>query len=246
MIFAQKEKTYDRRYSAKTPWKAKHKFFIRGEKKGDKEVVAEVFINDTYKVGEITSEPKIVFDIGGHIGSFTVALKSRFPDARVWIVEPHPRSLDLIKKNTAKLEGVNVIHGAVSYTMGARLADSDEATGGGYMTTEKRYKDADDDRYHLIGEAIPIYTVEDLLEIAGVDNVDLVKWDCEGGEVDAFTHMSDRAAGAFGDMVGEFHHPGGYKGFVELAQKRFPNHRFEGRPEEIEDGRHIGWFRGRR
>ena len=239
----KKEGTFDRRYKAKSPWKKSHRFSVRGEKEGDEEVISEVFIHDTYKVGEITTEPENVFDIGGHIGSFTVALKSRYPRARVWVVEPHPRSVDLIRKNVAGLDNVTVIHGAVSYERGARLADSEEATGGGYITTEEEYRAANDNRYHLLEETIPTYTVEELVERAGVDHIDLVKWDCEGGEIDAFRNMSDQTAAMFGDMVGEFHHPDGYNGFVALAESRFPNHQFEGRPEEIEDGRHIGWFR---
>lgn len=206
-------------------------------------MIEEVFIHDTYKIREIKEAPEIVFDIGGHIGSFTIALKSRFPKAKVWIVEPHPRSIDLIRKNTAALSDVTLIEGAISYSGGGRLADGKGTTGGGYITSAEEFEARDDSRYELLDTVIPSFTVEDVLERAGVDRVDLVKWDCEGGEIDAFANMSDEAAGAFGNMVGEFHHQEGYEGFAELARKRFPRHRFEGRPHEIEDRRKVGWFR---
>lgn len=232
---------------ARAPWGAEKAFAIRAEKEGDISVVNEVFECDTYKVAEMTTAPKIVFDIGGHIGTFTCALKSRFPDVRVWIIEPHPRSVELIRENVAEYgDAVTVIQGAVSYKRGDRLADGVRATGGGFMTTPDVFggKPEDNQReYRLLEEPVTTYTIEELLELAGVESVDLVKWDCEGGEIDAFENMTDAAAARLGDFVGEFHYAGGYNGFREIAERRFPDYRFEGRQHEIDDKRHIGWFR---
>lgn len=114
------------------------------------------------------------------------------------------------------------------------------------MTTRERYeREGNKELYALLGD-VPTYTVEDLFEIAGIESVDLVKWDCEGGEIDAFRNMPDEVAGRIGNMVGEYHIAGGYRAFEEVARARFPHHVFEGRSHEIRDGRSIGWFRGRK
>jgi FkbM family methyltransferase len=149
---------------------------------------------------------------------------------------------------------VTVIHGAVSYTRGALLADSTTATGGGFITTPAAYSAAVADKtamdnweYRDAGE-VPTFTLEELFEIAGVDGranvrADLVKFDCEGGEIDALRHMSRETAARIGDIVGEYHIDGGYTAFEAIARGCFPSHRFEGRQREIDDRRPIGWFR---
>lgn len=238
----------DTHYTAHTPWGAEKVFTVRTEKEGDVAVIEEVFESDTYRIGEMKTAPTTVFDIGGHIGTFTCTLKTRFPDVRVWIIEPHPRSVDLIRKNVEEYgDSVTVIHGAISYTHGNRLADGHVATGGGFILSEDRFLRKEPERtreqYHLLEEVVPTYTIEQLFEIAGIDSIDLTKWDCEGGEVDAFKNMTTESAERFRDMVGEYHGAGGFKSFEAMARNCFPDHTFETRKDDVPDNYPIGWFK---
>lgn len=233
-----------------TPWGARKTFAIRTERDGDAEVIGEVFVGDTYKIRERTAETRTVLDIGGHIGTFTCAIKSKFPDAQVLVIEPNPRNFELLQENIREYgDSVIAIQGAVSYAKGNVLTDGLGATGGGFITTQENFNAAAQGKtaadgfiYSIVGE-VQTYTIEELLDAAGFDTVDLVKWDCEGGEIDAFDNMTNDAAQRLGDFVGEYHHPAGYRGFIESAYRRFPTRTFEGRPNEIGDGRPIGWFR---
>lgn len=241
----------DRVINVSTQWGASIPVHIRAEKQGDEEVIGEVLRGDTYRIGSMTTAPVIAFDIGAHIGTFTLGLSARFPDAKIIAVEPHPRSFDLLRKNTEGNDNIHVINAAVSYERGNRLADGQTATGGGFMTTAEGWAArGEPSQYKLLDDEVRTVTFADLLDLAaglyGHDGrIDLVKWDCEGGEVDAFRNMSDEEAGAIGDMVGEFHIEGGFRAFEKVFDARFPDHTLEGRRHEIEDGRHIGWFSAR-
>ena len=45
--------------------------------------------------------PKVIFDLGGHIGVFTVWARSLFPSARLVTIEPNPDNFRLLKENVA-------------------------------------------------------------------------------------------------------------------------------------------------
>ena len=63
------------------------------------------------------------------------------------------------------------------------------------------------DRFYnrILDDKVELWTVERILKEFNLDAVDLAKWDCEGGEVEAFKSMSDDAASRFQFMVGEYH-----------------------------------------
>jgi FkbM family methyltransferase len=230
-------------------------FAIRSERaQGDWDVINEVYVHDTYKIAEITVEPRIVLDIGAHIGSFTVLLKQRFPNAIVHCYEPHPRSFELLCQNTADLANVRCFNEAIGYLDGdIVLTDTPLATGGGFLLRRGTLDELPEGgvringhEYTFIDAPITITSVETaLLRLGDIStgqeypHVDLAKWDCEGGEIDSFRHMSKEAARAFGRLVGEYHCPTQYAGFEFLARACFPKHTFESRDGHLD----IGWFR---
>ena len=55
----------------------------------------------------------------------------------------------------------------------------------------------------IVDDEVKLITVEELLK--DLPHIDLAKWDCEGGEVDAFKNMSYQEAAKFRFMVGEYH-----------------------------------------
>lgn len=240
-----------RSYPAK--WGGRRTFTLgRDEAEYDEAVIREVFVEDTYNVADITEAPSTVFDIGAHIGTFTVAIKTRFPDARVVAIEPHPRNVALLKENVKDFENVTVIQGAVGYRKGSLLAVGRNATGGSILVTPEEYAKWEPGRYDLLDEPICVYTIEELFALSGFDEVDLTKWDCEGGEIDCFDNMGMGTAQRFNDMVGEFHLSGaytvseGYEAFEGLAGWTFPHHEFFRRQNDDSNPGCMGWFQARR
>ena len=57
-----------------------------------------------------------------------------------------------------------------------------------------------------------------------IEYIDLLKLDCEGGEITMLNHMDSATAEKIGVIVGEYHVVGGADAFRPLFQSRFPHH----------------------
>ena len=178
----------------------------------DERVVFEVVACDNYHLREMAAHftPEVILDIGGHIGTFGVLAKSLWPDAKLIVVEPNPDNMHLYKKNAHlhKMKNVTFIQAAVSYNPDCTcLVNAPSSTGGALMRTRQEADQYIHHKYRfynrVIDDEVKLITVEDLVK--DVDHIDLAKWDCEGGEVDAFKNMTYEAALKFRFMVGEYH-----------------------------------------
>jgi len=233
--------------------------FIREDRsQGDIDVINEVLVGDTYRIGEMMEAPALVFDIGSHIGTFTLGVLWKFDlNIPVVCVEPHPVNHALLEMNLKQAPQAEVLRGALSYKKGDVIADGARATGGGIVMWREDY-----DRRRAMGqmsnypqrlEIGRTWTIRDLFERAthrfpetmrDMSKV-VMKWDCEGGEVDAFTNMSDEERDMIGNakMVGEYHMAGGWNAFHALLKTRWPSRKFETTNPPRPDSEHIGWWR---
>lgn len=178
----------------------------------DYAVIHEVVAMDTYHLEEMASYfyPKVILDVGGHIGCFGVFAKSLWPEAELIVVEPNPHNMLLYKKNAQlnKMKKVKFYHGAISYNPACTcLVNAPSSTGGCLMRTRQEADGYINHNYRfynrVLDDDVKLYTVEDIIN--DYDRIDLAKWDCEGGEVEAFKNMSYETAQKFHFMVGEYH-----------------------------------------
>jgi FkbM family methyltransferase len=240
---------------ARTPWGAEHLFQIRpdSERRGDIDVIHECFERDDYNLAGLRKAfpaPRVIFDVGAHIGCFTVAAKLLWPDAEVYCFEPNRRSFDLLMENTSDFTGVHLFNYALGYRAGNILLEGEGATGGGYLVD---HFDSEDDSGEILGDGrvrvqraytvaqqyVPVVTLEEVFAQIGEARVDLAKWDCEGGEMDCFANMTRESASRFDLLAGEYHCFGGYESFISVAEDCFPDHAFT----NVRDS-HVGLFRG--
>ena len=181
----------------------------------DLKVITEVVTDDVYNIEELSGciDPKVILDIGGHIGSFGIYAKSKWPKARLIAIEPCRESAQLYRKNL-KDNGLSknstVITAGVSYDPNMTCLVHSPGTSGGHLLRSKLeaevyatesyrgYSGIDDYKVKLI-------TIEDICEKYDIDVIDLAKWDCEGGEVSAFLNMNPETRQKFRFMVGEYH-----------------------------------------
>ena len=178
----------------------------------DEHVVFEVVTCDCYHLQDIGPlyKPEVILDIGGHIGTFGVYAKSFWPDAKLVVVEPCAENLELYKLNAKSngLKNVRFIHGAIGYDPDRTcLVNSPTSTGGHLLLNRKQADEYTDKQYRFYNviqdDAVKIYTVEDI--VGDYQYIDFAKWDCEGGEVEAFKQMRDDTALKFKFMCGEYH-----------------------------------------
>ena len=122
-----------------------------------------------------------IVDIGAHVGTFTVWAAMRAPGARVLAVEPNPETFPLLERNIRDngLHGrVTAIHAAVGAAPGTGTLELVEHSLG------TRLARTDDGAIKVRIETVPA-----LLAQAAMDDVDLLKIDCEGMEYEALAAM---------------------------------------------------------
>ena len=182
----------------------------------DTNILTEVISSDEYRIHEMKEagfEPKVVLDIGGHIGGFGLLVKSFWPDVRLIAIEPDPLNAKLYSMNLASnMLGRNttVLNQAISYNPDCNcLVHSPSTTGGSVLRTRNEAEKYVTEGYRfynsITDDNVKLTTIEDLCKEFDIEQIDLAKWDCEGGEVDAFLNMSDSTAEKFRYMAGEYH-----------------------------------------
>lgn len=168
-------------------------------------------LHDEYGLGML--RPRTLLDIGGHIGTVTVAVLLDNPDCRAVVLEPLPENAELIRLNLAAAgvaDRAMLVEAAIGAGATQRI---------GY--TLARVPDAPDihrfvgspvaDDY--AGEAMtsPTATLGALLGLLG-GSADLGKIDCEGCE---WVALADPAAELVERWVGEYHGGPGAAGVTE-------------------------------
>ncbi len=157
---------------------------------------ANAVFQDEYQIRELRKHNvRTVLDVGAHVGSFTVLCHEWWPEARIVVVEPHPDSFELLKRNTAHIPETQLlrINAAINAQPGQCLLASavSHSRVGEYVV--ELWNDLDE-RYGNFGVSVPAITTETLWERLvefGHTEVDLLKLDCEGAEYTILESLSE-------------------------------------------------------
>jgi FkbM family methyltransferase len=226
----------------------------------DVNVISDCLGGDCYGLEELAEKinPRLVLDIGGHIGAFGLCAKKYWPDCELIAIEPCKGSAELYRMNLKDngLKGT-VLNKGICYNPDRNKLVHASRTSGGYIVlSEKEKEDYLGSQYRKmedIVEDVETITVEELLK--DIEVVDLAKWDCEGAEIDAFRKMDKETAAKFRTMVGEYHlwadgrkvlqaSPLEEMDFWTKAKRKFPHLRWSWTPYVASDekyGKFQAW-----
>lgn len=187
------------------------KFSVRSDRQNDEEVVREVFLNDVYRLVNLKDRglnPKFIIDVGGHIGTFASKCKTLWPNSQIVAFEPVKENAQMYRR-TMQLNGftgVTVINKGINYDAERTVfVNGVTATGGGmFIKPQDLERCVSSGKYKLDTEIL-WSTLEEELEGFSFDKIELAKFDCEGGEREAFRGMTSDLLGKIGFIVGEFH-----------------------------------------
>jgi FkbM family methyltransferase len=149
----------------------------------------EVLMEEVYRpVVEHVRGCRTVIDLGANIGLATLYLSAHYPDCRFFAVEPNPdtfRVLDMNLRGLVRDGRAQILRGAVWGSEARLAADArrDPEHFSAFATVEAAGDDDGDDGAHGRIEGLPI---QELIARAGFEQVDLVKADIEGAEVELF------------------------------------------------------------
>lgn len=138
--------------------------------------IREIFLDNEYS-SIITcisdSSTPIVVDLGANIGGFAIFIFGQYPDAIVLSVEAAPDTFEVLLKNQSMnpKRKWDVVHAAVWMENGPIYLDRrSESTGHCVVDNDSS------------GEAIPGRRLDDLIDDAGIKEIDVLKMDIEGAE----------------------------------------------------------------
>lgn len=163
----------------------------------DLPIIYEIFGQDTYCLKELPLPKRAtVLDVGAHIGSFSVAVHSRFPDAAITAFEPHPDNFRLLQKNAPF---ARCLPKAVAGTPGKAFLANHKASASYFLS------DA--------GTPVDAVSIGDYLREA--PRVDLMKVDIEGAEKSVFEHLEPELLAKVDRIIMEVHPPHTKEWFAE-------------------------------
>ena len=170
------------------------------------ELVLGSYESETTKLIKRILQPGMtVLDVGAHVGYYT-QLFSKLAGAsgRVIAFEPHPRTFEILRRNTSGLDNVTLVNEALLDSNGAAvLYDSQPDCGSSALQPDESKRD-----YYqeillnrelaprvLNGLPLSTYpartrTLDSFLNDTGIASVDLVKMDIEGAEIKALQGMT--------------------------------------------------------
>jgi FkbM family methyltransferase len=128
----------------------------------------------------ISPQDRVVLDLGAHYGLVSTKIATSISaSSRVIAVEAHPSNYAVLKRNLElnHLTNVRALNFAVApYTGFTTISTSDGIST--HYTLQKRSE------MSALMSRVPCYRLSDVLELLGVDHVDLVKMDIEGLELE--------------------------------------------------------------
>jgi FkbM family methyltransferase len=140
-----------------------------------------------------------VIDVGANIGVFSIYAAECARGGRVYAFEPNPESLRYLKKNVdaSRLGNVVVFPTAVAGGTGERLLHV--RPGNLLVSSLARGSPGD-------GEIrVRCVSLDEVMEVNGITQCDLLKLDCEGSEYEILQNCSPKTLGRVERIVGEFH-----------------------------------------
>jgi FkbM family methyltransferase len=157
---------------------------------GDLTALADVFLNAEYALERVV-QPKVILDLGSHIGVSILYFRLRYPTARIIGVEPDPRNFSRLVRNVGHLENVETLQLAMAEHSGHALLSCGPE---GVASSLGRWP----------GQRTEVETrsLDDLIAGLGLESVDLIKLDVEGSEYSVlrgFSHL-DRVSALIGEL----------------------------------------------
>jgi FkbM family methyltransferase len=212
----------------------------------DERIIYEVI--HSYRMEELVARCRrqghvTIFDVGGHIGTFSIVMATLLPNASIHVFEPIADNFALLTRNIrhAGLQHAIVAHhaaigGSRRYLAEDAISRSPDARNtGGHAVLGGDVDIPADGRGFVEVKSLGVLVDRE-------ERVDLLKIDCEGAEYDALYSLSPAQLAKITAMVGEIHSCEGYAGMMTAgvewngtALKRF----LRGRYRNIRTGHRV-------
>lgn len=156
-----------------------HPLFLRN-KFYDTHIFYQIFIKEEVDF-DLQNLPNTIIDCGANIGLSTLFFKKKYPDCKIYSIEPEVSNFKMLQLNIKNYKDVFVINAAVWHNL-KELYIVDPGIGhASFIMSEDGHSN------NIVG-TISTITINDLIERIAQDFVDLIKIDIEGSEFDLFSN----------------------------------------------------------
>jgi FkbM family methyltransferase len=140
-------------------------------------------LKSVYRDAVAKGETPLILDCGANIGLASIWLALRFPQARIYAIEPDEGNFSVLCANTKDYPNIVPLQAAIWDRITEKLAIANkDGVSCGYQV-EALAADA--------GSGLPVHTVPEIMRMAGAANILLAKIDIEGGEQALFRSNTD-------------------------------------------------------
>jgi FkbM family methyltransferase len=147
----------------------------------DRITFKEIFIKREYDVKLPSSlDVKVIIDAGANIGFTSVFFANRYPQARIFSIEPDPENFEILSLNTAPYKNVSIVKSAL-WNKKETIHTVDRGFGKRGIMVDKT------EGTHSL-QAIAI---QDLIYEYNFGSIDILKMDIEGSEKEVFSSDYD-------------------------------------------------------
>jgi FkbM family methyltransferase len=141
----------------------------------------KVFLANEYQ-SPFPLAPQLVVDAGANVGMATLYFAHKYPDATIVAIEPEPANFRILQRNCGRLRNVVLIQAAL-WPEHRKLKINDHNSDAWTFSVSEEQSDA-------AAEVVAI-TVDEILGRFGARQIDLLKLDIEGAELDLFSRGGD-------------------------------------------------------
>ena len=221
----------------KLSWKQFNIFFRKGTE--DENVLSHSFDNDIFYKEIPSFKPSdnpIFFDIGAHIGTFSLLTAQKYPNSKIIGFEASKETFDLFKLNIESNSIINIkgYHKAVAAVEGEiKLYHSKDSGNWGHSITSKLSDSS---------EIVQAVNLSKFIEDHKINKIDLIKFNCEGAEFEIINSLTDKQISSYVRAGLVLYHQDLVAGInqLNLLVKRFDSLNF--RIKLIEKSPERGWL----
>lgn len=137
--------------------------------------VKEIFIDQDYKIK--LKSPKVILDIGGNIGTFSILQSIKYPKCKIFTFEPSKKIYQLLVENINLNKSKNIYAkniGVWSKKSTAKFFKNKASGLSSVFTLAKRDG--------AVSETVKLDTLSNIFTNNNIHRCDLIKMDCEGAE----------------------------------------------------------------
>lgn len=148
--------------------------------------------------------PKLVVDIGAHIGSFSIWAHHFWPELLSFSVEVERDNFQVLATNLQPLSRASYVWARFDYSKEPKKLIRSIDNSGGHIVCSK---DATYDihAYETVDIPDKVVTLKDIFRLYRQQNIGILKLDCEGSEIDFFLQETEKNFQRIEIILGEYH-----------------------------------------